>query len=282
MPFTSLLLTLVLSPAPADGSWPQFLGPHGMARAGDTSVSLTFDREQDVLWRTDLPHGSSSPCIVGSSIFVTGTEDDYLHMLALDRTTGAELWRKSVKTPGLGPKAHVDAAPAAPTACSDGERVVFYFGGYGLLAYDLEGTLLWEKQLPVPGAPFGIGTSPVIVDDDVILSRDGCDDSSIYAFSKIDGTERWRVPRLGYKDSHSTPFVWNNAGRRELIVAGTQRLTALDPSDGSELWQISGLTSLVCTTPTADENTLYFAGWSTPDAESTERKQRLLWSRVHR
>ena len=146
-------------------------------------------------------------------------------MLALDRHTGKELWKRTRKLPQLEEVAHVDAIPAVPTPCTDGERVVFYFGAYGLMVFDLDGELLWEKELPIPAAPFGIGTSPIIVDDMVILSRDGCPDSAVHAFDKSNGGTRWRLPRVGFTYSFGTPFVWSNSKRRELVIAGTQRLS---------------------------------------------------------
>lgn len=272
------MLTLLFAAAlasphndPATDQWPQFLGPGGMATTGEQSVQLGFDLEQDKLWRVELPSGSSSPCIWGDRIFLTaGTEGESL-MIALDRKTGAKLWERKRKSTPMEHVLHVDSNAAAPTACTDGERVVFYFGQYGLVVLDHDGELLWEKQLPVPEAPFGIGTSPILVDGKLILSRDGCADSAIYAFDVKDGSELWTVPRLGFTFSFGTPFVWENKLRRELVVAGTQRLTGLDIATGEELWQVTDLTTFVCTTPTADDETLYFGGWSTSDAAPTER-----------
>jgi outer membrane protein assembly factor BamB len=261
MPIPSLALVAALAAcwtAPdGDASlhWPQFLGPRGTAVARGAVATLEFDLDRDVLWRTDLPRGSSSPCVAGDRIFLTGAAGDELFMMAFDRRSGAELWRRSVSTSGTGPAAHVDKDPAAPSACTDGQRVVFYFGGYGLIAFDPDGSKLWERALPVPEAAFGVGSSPILVDDSVLLLRDGCPDSGLHAFSKHDGSPRWSVPRFGNTFSHCTPFVWTNSERRELVIAGTQRLSGLDLADGDELWHIDGL----------------FAAWSTPDADQGER-----------
>ncbi|MFT7485005.1 MAG: outer membrane protein assembly factor BamB [Candidatus Paceibacteria bacterium] len=274
-------ITLLLAPALTflassssvglDDNWPQFLGPRGSAVVDADAAQLRFDSKEDKLWRVELPSGSSSPCIWGNRVFVTGAVGDESVMVAFERSTGEELWRETRTTKPLDNALHVDSNGAAPTPCTDGERVVFYFGQFGLVVLDMDGVLLWEKELPVPQAPFGIGTSPIIVDGMVILSRDGCADSGIYAFNKKDGGELWKVPRLGYTYSFGTPFVWKNSIRRELVVAGTQRLTGLDLSTGKQLWEIGGLTSFVCTTPTAVDDTLYFAAWSTSDAAPNER-----------
>lgn len=260
-------------------SWPQFLGPGGMATQEAPPRSLAFDRERDLAWRVSVARGASSPCIDGERIFLTAAEGDELLMLAFDRKSGAELWRRSRKGRTPPPPAHVDVDLAAPTPCTDGERVVFYFGTHGLVVLDRAGELLWEKPLPPPRTAFGVGASPILVDDVVILARDGCPDSGVYAYSKVDGKERWSVPRPGFGPSFGTPFVWNSTwkaagdghARRELVVAGTRRLTGLDVASGKQLWEVAGLTSVVCTTPTASAETLYFAAWSTGDAAPEER-----------
>ncbi|TDJ78969.1 MAG: hypothetical protein E2O39_00980 [Planctomycetota bacterium] len=275
------LVVLCLSSAPIQeggaAHWPQFLGPGGAPRTDSQPTSLAFDLEQDVLWRAPLPAGASSPCIWEGRIFLTGHEEGRLIMLALDRTSGAELWRHSVEFTPPPFYGHSDASPAVPTACTDGERVIFYFGDWGLIARNLDGELLWEKPLPVPDdAIFGIGSSPILIDDMVILSRDGCPDSSIRAFAAEDGELLWQVPRLGFGYSFGTPYLWQNAERLELIVAGTQRLTALDPATGAELWRVTGLCSFVCTTPVGDAERLYFAAWSTGGAEGRELVESLF------
>ena len=279
---SSSILLLVLNfwplASPQEARWPQFLGPGGMAVAEAPPRSLEFDLEKDVVWRVALPRGASSPCILDERIFLTAAEGEDLLMLAFARKTGAELWRHRRRA-GAIPTVHADADVAAPTPCTDGKHVVFYFGTFGLVTLDPDGNLLWEKRLPFPEAVLGIGTSPILVDDMVILTRDGCPDSGVYAFTSSNGKERWSVPHLGYTFSFGTPFVWRNAARRELVVAGTQRLTGIGLKDGKELWQLAGLTSLVCTTPTADAETLYFAAWSTSDAARDERAQ-VTWGEL--
>lgn len=278
---SATLLAVCLTPSPLQedtpAHWPQFLGPAGTPRVDSKPVSLAFDVEKDLSWRATLPAGASSPCIWGDRIFLTGRQDDRLIMLALDRESGAELWRHSVEFKPAPFYAHNDASPAVPTACTDGERVVFYFGDWGLIVREMGGEPLWEKRLPAPeDAIFGVGTSPILLDDMVILSRDGCPDSSIQAYAANDGELLWQVPRLGFAYSFGTPYLWQAEGRRELIVAGTQRLTSLDPATGEELWRVNGLCSFVCTTPVGDAKTLYFAAWSTGGAEGQELLESLF------
>ncbi|MEM7199403.1 MAG: PQQ-binding-like beta-propeller repeat protein [Planctomycetota bacterium] len=266
----SLLLAAPLVGQAATMSWPQFLGAGGTARAVGAST-LSFDRASDLRYRVALPPGESSPCIVGDRIFLTGFDGEQLVMLALDRDSGEELWRHGVPGPESMEFQHVDAGIAMPSACATDELAFFYFPSYGLIARRYDGELAWEMKLEDPKPGFGIGTSPMIFDGKLFLLRDGCPEAKLYALDPATGDEVWSVPRPTFRDSHATPFVWHNEQRIELIIASTGTVMALDPQDGTELWRVEGLTPLICTTPTASADRLYFAGWSTISAAGPDR-----------
>lgn len=271
-----LALTVILAsccsslPAQASSTWPQFLGDGGLAQASGAKT-LSFDRDKDLQYRVELPPGESSACIWEGQIFLTGLAGDQLVMFALDRETGKEQWRHAVPAPKDAEFMHADASVAMPTACSNGERVFFYFPSYGLIARNMDGELAWEKRLPDPKAAFGTGSSPMIFEDMVLLLRDGCPDAALYALYEESGEEVWTLPRMAFSDSHTTPFIWENRDRIELIIASTGSVISLDPYSGEEVWRVEGLTPLVCTTPTADADHLFFAGWSTPAALGADK-----------
>ena len=100
----------------------------------------------------------------------------------------------------------------------------------------------------------------------MILSRDGAAEAAILAFDIEDGSEAWKIDRFGFIESHGTPFLWRNAGREELVIAGTGQVCSYDPENGAALWNVTGVTLFSCTTPTMDAETLYFSGWSTPNS----------------
>ena len=268
MPLTLVLapLLLVSHAAAQTSDWPQFRGPGGLAVASDTPIATDFGPDAKVLWKTKLPAGHSSPCIVGGKIFVTGFEDGSDVVLAVDRNDGKVLWTAKFEGPPYPQYVHVDAIPALTTAVSDGERVIASFGNYGLVALDMDGKKVWEKRLPHPGYVFGVGSSPLLYDGLVVLSRDGAPEAGLLVFDAADGSELWRIDRFGFGESHGTPFLWRNADRDELVLVGNGKLCSYDPGTGEPLWSVGGLTNFPCTTPTADKDTLYFAAWSTPNA----------------
>lgn len=271
----STVLFALLTPAThAQREWPQFRGPGGRCVAKGAAIPTDFGPESRVLWSAEVPGGHSSPCIDRELLVLTGSPSPSTDVvLAVDRTDGSERWRRTFEhDAGDARYFHADGGPALTTACTDGKRFVVYLAGYGLVALDRDGETLWEVRLSYPRYMFGVGPSPLIVDDVVVLPRDGSPEAAILAFDLEDGSERWRVDRFEYVESHGTPFLWSNNDRDELIVAGTGRLVSLDPTNGETLWSYEGITIFPCTTPTADADTLYFAAWSTGNASG-----RSLW-----
>jgi len=262
-----LLLSLFLAPGAPGDEWAQFRGPGGLGVADDTPIPVAFGPDAKVLWKTKLPAGHSSPCIFGERVFVTGFEDGKNVVLGLDRKSGGVVWTQRFEGTRHPDYYHPDAGPAASTPAADGERVVAYFGNYGLVTLDHDGKVLWEKRLAHPGYAFGVGTSPLLFDDLVVLARDGAPEAAVLVIDATDGSELWRIDRRGFREAHGTPFLWRNADREELVVVGNGKLCSYDPGSGEELWSVAGLTSFPCTTPTADRDTLYFAAWSTPNAQ---------------
>ena len=273
MLLTSLLVAaLPLShaplPVPIGQDWPQFRGPGGCAVAtGDTPIPASFGPDENLLWKASLPPGQSSPCIVGQRIFLTGYEDGRAVALALDRKTTKLLWRRNFQGGEPTPRFHPDANPGTPTPAADDERVVFSFADYGLVVTDHDGQVLWEKRLPDPKTAFGMGASPLLFEGLVIVTRDGSPPAAVLVLDGETGEELWTVDRIEYAESYSSPFLWHTEDRVELVIAGTNRLISYDLAGGEELWRVDGLTNLPCTTPTADANTLYYAAWSTPNAD---------------
>jgi outer membrane protein assembly factor BamB len=261
----SALAPLLIVQAPA-GDWAQFRGPGGRAVADDTPIPTDFGPDKRVLWKATLPAGHSSPCIAGGRIFLTGFEEGKDIVVALARADGKSLWTKAFEPKPDPAYFHPDAGPVLATPVADAERVIVSFGNYGLVALDHDGKLLWEKRLAHPGYVFGVGASPLLYDGILILARDGAPEAGVLALDATDGSELWRIRRFEFRESHGTPFLWQNADRTELVLGGSGRLCGYDPGTGERLWSVGGLTAFPCTTPTGDKDTLFYAAWSTPNA----------------
>ena len=93
------------------------------------------------------------------------------------------MWSRGLKAEKLETFHNSEGSPAASTPVTDGNRLVSYFGSFGLVCYDVKGKELWQHPLPVAesGGGFGSGTSPIIAGNLVILSRDHMDNSTVLA-----------------------------------------------------------------------------------------------------
>src|SRR5262249_23077883 len=121
------------NPKPA-AWWPQFRGPDGLAVAEGKKLPAEFGPKKNVLWKTPLPSGHSSPCVWNDRIFATGFDKaaQKLETICLSRTDGTILWRRPAPAEKIE-KFHPAGSPAVSTPVTDGERVYVYFGSYGIL-----------------------------------------------------------------------------------------------------------------------------------------------------
>ncbi len=251
--------------------WPQFLGTDGMSNAPFQSIPTHFGPEENLLWKIEAPEGHASPVIWGDQLFLSGYRNNDRVMLAINRKDGSTIWKRTEQSHGEEEFTHRLASPAESTPCTDGKRVYFYFGNYGLIVLNVDGSLAWEKRMPKPRTGMGTGTSPILYDNLLILNRDGTDDPCILALDKETGETIWKHPRIGYSTSHSTPFIWGNTLRTELIIAGSRALVSLEPLTGKLIWKVEDTNAFPCTTPVATKDLLLFAAWSANSAESRDK-----------
>jgi outer membrane protein assembly factor BamB len=274
--FVALLVGCVLSTSFA-ADWPQFRGPNATGvPADDLPLPSEVGPEKNVLWKTELPPGHSSPVLAGDRIYLTAitTEKDAekkLLTLGLDRATGKILWQEEAPHDTLE-VVHTTGSLAQPTPASDGEIVVSFFGSSGLLAYDKDGKLLWQRRLGPYKNDFGAGSSPILVGDRVILCQDHDQESHIVAYDKRSGEELWKTPRDDAQRNYCTPVVWEQGGRQQIVVAGTLQISGYEAEDGRELWNIGGISRMVCMTPVVAKDRIYVAGWSAGGDEGARIK----------
>jgi outer membrane protein assembly factor BamB len=258
-------------PALHAGTWPQFRGPNCSGHVESAAkLPAAISPTSHVLWKVPLPPGHSSPVVSGDRIYVTAVRDHKLLTMALDRATGRQLWEAAAPYEKLEPihriGSHAQASPAA-----DGERVVSFFGSYGLLCYDTAGQLLWRRPLGPFKNDFGAGSSPLIVEDRVILCQDHDENSFLLALDKRTGATIWNTDRSEFPRNFSTPVIWSVGGQKQIVVAATLRVAGYDFATGRELWTVRGLSRTVCATPVVgDDGILYVAGWSA-GGDATDR-----------
>ena len=249
----------------AGDDWNRFRGPNGSGVIDATAVPQRFGPETNVVWKTVVAPGYSSPILSGNRLLLTAFEDGQLITLSLDRATGQILWRRAVERPreeALDSRNH-QAAPSA--AVDPAGNVYVFFGEFGLVAYDREGAERWRHPLGPFNNVYGMGASPIVAEDLVILACDQQLGSFLLAVDAATGEERWRVDRPEAKSGHSSPVLYQPAvGGLQVLVVGSFLLTAYDVVTGEKVWWVGGLPFEMKSTPVMDGDTLYVHGFATP------------------
>ncbi len=246
------------------GDWPQFRGPNCSGRAvGDAKLPAEIGPTTNVAFRTPLPPGHSSPIIVGDFIFLTAVDGQKLLTIGLDRSTGRDLWRAEAPHQEVE-LVHRVGSLAQTTSASDGKIVVSFFGSCGLFAYEAaSGKQLWHLPMGPFKNDFGSGNSPVIHNGKVLLLQDHDIGAFIAAYDLQTGQQVWRTERGDALRNFTTPVIWKNFGREEVVAAGTLTVKGYDLETGAENWAVEGIARQVCATPAlSEEGELFAAGWA--------------------
>jgi len=251
--------------APAE-DWTRFRGPNGSGVSKDKGFPVAFGKNKNTVWRTPVRAGKSSPVLTESRIFLTGFEKEKLYTLCFDRESGKLLWerwenRTNTKAGNLLNN------PAAITPVTDGENVYAFFKDFGLISYDPAGMLRWK----VPLGPFittvGLGASPILAGDSVVLVADQMSGSYIAAFSRQNGEMRWKTAR-DESEGWATPLVYEISCSPPLILtAGQGRYGAHRVADGKRMFTHLGLSPAMVASPVLGGDTIFAFGYG-GDAES--------------
>lgn len=243
--------------------WSQFRGPRGGQAESARPIPTELTPDRHVIWKTTLPPGHSSPVVVGDRLFLTAVRDKkQLLTMALDRTTGKVVWEREAKYQVLEPIHNIGShAQCTPAATAD--HVVSFFGSSGLYCYSTTGELQWHVPMGPFQDDFGAASSPVIVEDRVVVGQDHDTGSFLAVYDLKSGKPLWRTDRSEFSRNFGSPVVWTVNGKRQIVVAGTLRVCGYDWETGKEIWTVRGLSRVVCMTPViGPDNTLIVAGWS--------------------
>jgi len=148
---------------------------------------------------------------------------------------------------------------------TDGESVWVFFADYGLIAYDLDGEELWRKPLGPFDNIYGMGASPIVVGEKLILAADQSTGSYVMAVDKRTGDEIWRTERPEARSGHATPILWEpEDGEPQIILPGSFLMTGYSLETGEKLWWVGGLSFEIKSTPVIRDGVVFINGFGSP------------------
>ena len=266
--------------------WGQWRGPLATGAAPKADPPVEWSETKNIRWKTKLPGlGHSSPVVWGNLVFVTTAENtgmkkpftgvtpdgahnnmdpesDYqFAVLAIDRQTGALVWRRTVTTLQPHESTHESATWASNSPVTDGEHVIAFFGSNGLYCLDTGGRLVWKKDFGDMQVKHGHGegVSPVLHGGTVVMNWDHEGASFIAALAKRTGEELWRRSR-DEVTSWATPIVVPHNGQAQVVVSGTKRVRAYDLKTGAVIWEAGGLPGNIVASPVGANGMVFAAG----------------------
>jgi outer membrane protein assembly factor BamB len=182
-------------------------------------------------------------------------------VLALDRRTGKVVWERTAREARPHEGSHQDNGTwASSSAITDGRHVFAWFESQGMFAYDMDGTLLWQKDLgdKQMRQQFGEGSTPALHGNRLVVVWDHQGQSFVVALDALTGNEIWRVARDEI-DSWATPLVVEHDGRAQVVTNGMNRLRSYDLETGKIVWESPGTTMNAIPSPVAADGLVIVA-----------------------
>ena len=275
-----MLAATIASDDAGERFWPQWRGPHATGVSRHATPPIEWSETKNVRWKVEIPgRGSSSPVVWGDDLFLlsavpVGVDGPASHqsrstmqprdvhrfiVLAIDRRTGRIKWERTAQEERPRAPSMKDGTWASSSAITDGSRVFAFFESSGLYAYNMDGSLLWQKHFGNKQMFAEVGESgstPVLYGDRLVVVWDHQGESFIVALDARTGAELWRKSR-DEVDSWATPLVVTHEGRAQVVTAAEKRLRSYDLETGDIVWESNGLTMNPIPSPVSDGGLLF-------------------------
>ena len=251
-------------------NWSRFRGPNGQGISQETDLPVEWSSTKNVAWKTRIPgQGWSSPIVYGNRIFLTSATEEgtSCHVICVNRADGKVEWDTVVHQQKTGPKRRQNSF-ATPTPVTDGKHVYAVFFDGTVVAVDFAGELVWKNTDIRFHSLHGLGASPVLVGDQLVMPFDGnspddnkvgwkipWDKAVVLAVDKANGDVRWKGLRGESRVGHVTPIIVEDG--KQVVSAGGDRVQGFDARTGKLVWSIYSQGEGVTPSPVLGEGLIF-------------------------
>ena len=232
-------------------NWTRFRGANGQGISTEKDLPIEWSDTQNVVWKTEIPgNGWSSPVVFEDHIFLTTATNDgkSCRVICLKRKDGAIVWNREVHVQETGPKRDQNSY-ATPTPVTDGKKVYAVFADGAVVAVDYQGQLLWKNSEVEFHSLHGLGASPILIGDQLIMPFDGnsaedrqigwkipWDKAVVLSLDTATGQVRWKGKRGKSRVGHVSPILIDDG--KQVVTAGGDRVQSHDVASGQRIWSV--------------------------------------------
>lgn len=270
--------------------WPQFRGPNGNGNIGQLEHPLKWSMQHNLAWSQPIPGGGwSSPVVVGGRVFVTTAVDSNntkplnhaggvrnmrgkkasepfnFKLICIVLKDGSVEWETNIAVERPKFPIHPSNTYATESPVTNGKHVYCYFAAIGIVvAVDMSGKVVWTTDVGAfPGGNgFGTGSSLAYNNGRLFLQCDNDKDSFVLSLDEDTGNELWKRKRSS-STSWSSPLIWKNSKRTDLVVCGSGTVTGYNPITGKTNWRLTNVSTAFTASPASNASHI-FLGNSSP------------------
>lgn len=274
--------------------FPQFRGTGGTGVIKDSKLPAEWNKEKALEWKIEVEGaGWSQPILWKDRIYLTtaitgdgSKPKDFAggarapqsmgmgakrpefevewKVICLEAKSGKVLWSTPVGKVQPKHGIHPSNSFATETPACDEKGVYAYLGSLGkVVGLTHEGKSVWEREVGAfkTNNDFGTGSSLAIDSGKIFVQLLSEESADVLCLKTSDGETIWKQTRdAAQKTSWSTPVVWKNKKRTELVVSGGKLVNSYDPLTGDALWSVINVKTATACSICPDENQIYFGG----------------------
>ena len=231
--FTRVELPAMSEPAFTPVEWLGFRGPKRDGIVRGARIETDWSRTPPVqMWRRPIGPGWSSFAVRSGLIYTQEQRGDDEVVACYDASAGKPVWTHRDRARFF--ESNGGAGPRATPTLSNGR--VYTFGATGILnALDAaHGAVFWSRNVTSDNGPtvpyWGFSSSPVVVDDLVIVAASG----QLLAYDLATGNPRWSGQAA---EGYSSPHLVTIDGVAQILMMSSAGTSSVAPADGKVLWQ---------------------------------------------
>lgn len=237
----TLLLLAIIHLNGHSQDWPDWRGENRDATIESSGMIDKFESENiEIKWSVPIAPGYSGPTVSRGFVYVTDRPErpaQAERVLCFDEQTGEQIWiyQYDCVYEGVG----YPAGPRTSVVIKDGKAYSLGTMGHLFCFNAQTGEVLWQKQLnseyEINMPIWGLASTPLVVDEKIVVHVSGSHNSCVIAFNKDTGKEIWRS--LEDQAGYSAPILIEKNGVRVLVNWTKHSLSGLDPESGKIYWR---------------------------------------------